>query len=217
MVADQQPMIVVGMGELAEKNCAQLRGQADFVVLLYSGGGRQLIPFCRNLAPCVLVIDEHISAMLGIDRHANVPGREVRILVISDAIDDNSIYDLVLRHGVSGVGPSGLTGAALAKILRSIMRGELWVPRRILTKLVRDLLPKDSSKQLTPREEQILQLLGAGRNNREIAETLSISRETVRWHLRSLYAKLGTRNVRKGVSSGSQRLPKGAEGSKIVN
>lgn len=213
----QHPVIVVVAGELPRQVCAPLAHRAGFVVVGYSGDAHQLIPFCCKLAPCILVVDEQGCEMLEAAHHAKEIGGGVRILVITDVSDDDLLYNLILRRRAAGVAPSDLSATVLAAALHSIMRGEFWVPRRILARLVRDLLPRNDLKQLTPREEQILQLLSTGRNNREIAEALSISRETVRWHLRSLYDKLGTRKIRPGSSRASQHRTKDVGGSQVVN
>jgi len=60
--------------------------------------------------------------------------------------------------------------------------------------MIRDLLSAESPRKLTRREKEILRLVGQGYKNQEIAEQLFISRETVRWHLRSLYPKIGVQD-----------------------
>jgi NarL family two-component system response regulator LiaR len=91
--------------------------------------------------------------------------------------------------------PSG----QLAEAIRVIHKGEIWLPRdkmssimdRIISVVGRDLKEK-TLDQLTPTEFQVLKLIGQGRSNDEIAETLFISKNTVRSHIKSIYAKLDT-------------------------
>lgn len=89
--------------------------------------------------------------------------------------------------------------AHLSEAIRVIDKGEIWLPRdkmssimdRIISVVGRDLKEK-TLDQLTPTEFQVLRLIGQGKSNDEIAETLFISKNTVRSHIKSIYAKLDT-------------------------
>jgi NarL family two-component system response regulator LiaR len=91
--------------------------------------------------------------------------------------------------------PSG----QLAEAVRVIHRGEIWLPRdkmssimdRIISVVGRDMKEK-TLDQLTPTEFQVLKLIGQGKSNDEIADILFISKNTVRSHIKSIYAKLDT-------------------------
>jgi NarL family two-component system response regulator LiaR len=80
--------------------------------------------------------------------------------------------------------------------VKAIGDGDLWYPRAVLSALVRrSILNRSvSQKRLTSREMEILRLLGMETKNQTIADQLFISRETVRWHLRALYSKIGVNN-----------------------
>jgi NarL family two-component system response regulator LiaR len=92
-----------------------------------------------------------------------------------------------------------LTDGQLSEAIRVIHKGEIWLPRdkmssimdRIISVVGRDLKEK-TLDQLTPTEFQVLRLIGQGKSNDEIAETLFISKNTVRSHIKSIYAKLDT-------------------------
>lgn len=87
----------------------------------------------------------------------------------------------------------------LPEAIRVIHKGEIWLPRdkmssimdRIIAVVGRDMKEK-TLDQLTPTEFQVLKLIGQGRSNDEIATTLFISKNTVRSHIKSIYAKLDT-------------------------
>jgi NarL family two-component system response regulator LiaR len=89
----------------------------------------------------------------------------------------------------------------LPEAVRVIHRGEIWLPRdkmssimdRIISVVGRDLKEK-TLNQLTPTEFQVLKLIGQGKSNDEIANILFISKNTVRSHIKSIYAKLDTHN-----------------------
>ncbi len=87
----------------------------------------------------------------------------------------------------------------LPDAIRTIHKGEIWLPRdkmssimdRIIAVVGRDMKEK-TLDQLTPTEFQVLKLIGQGKSNDEIADTLFISKNTVRSHIKSIYAKLDT-------------------------
>ena len=87
----------------------------------------------------------------------------------------------------------------LSEAIKIVNKGEIWLPRdkmssimdRIISVVGRDLKEK-TLDQLTPTEFQVLRLIGQGRSNDEIANTLFISKNTVRSHIKSIYAKLDT-------------------------
>jgi len=87
----------------------------------------------------------------------------------------------------------------LPDAIRIIDKGEIWLPRdkmssimdRIISVVGKDLKEK-TLDQLTPTEFQVLRLIGQGKSNDEIAEALFISKNTVRSHIKSIYAKLDT-------------------------
>ncbi len=91
--------------------------------------------------------------------------------------------------------PSG----QLTEAVRAIAKGEIWLPRdkmssimdRIISVVGRDLKEK-TLDQLTPTEFQVLRLIGQGKSNDEIAQVMFISKNTVRSHIKSIYAKLDT-------------------------
>ena len=93
--------------------------------------------------------------------------------------------------GFAGALPRSTTFSVLERAIRAVAEGELWAPRKSVAATIRELLADQSPRKLTSREEQIFSLIAGGYKNREVAEKLFISRETVRWHLRSINSKLG--------------------------
>ena len=79
----------------------------------------------------------------------------------------------------------------MCRAVKAVLADELWVDRRTLSRIVQNML-HGIRCGLTPREIEIYGLLAEGLRNCQIAERLFISVNTVRWHLRSIYSKLGT-------------------------
>lgn len=105
----------------------------------------------------------------------------------------------LMNAGVRGYFDLNDPSAQLADAMRIVHKEEIWLPRdkmssimdRIISVVGRDLKEK-TLDQLTPTEFQVLRLIGQGKSNDEIASAMFISKNTVRSHIKSIYAKLDT-------------------------
>jgi DNA-binding NarL/FixJ family response regulator len=92
----------------------------------------------------------------------------------------------------------------LKKAVQMVHKGEIWVGRKFISQLLDALvsltekqraksIPKlaESLERLTPREREIVELLGVGASNKEIANKLNVTEKTVKAHLTSIFRKLG--------------------------
>jgi DNA-binding NarL/FixJ family response regulator len=142
--------------------------------------------------PCVLVAD--VSCVPSINlariRTATDSGRSVRTLIVVDE-DDPELCERLLRMGFDGAIERSAPPAIFRRALHAVAEGELWAPRKSISALLREFLSDTGPTKLTTREREIFDLLAKGHKNREIADALFVSRDTIRWHLRSIYAKVG--------------------------
>jgi DNA-binding NarL/FixJ family response regulator len=119
----------------------------------------------------------------------------------------------LLRAGFCGVLDRECSLEIFQKAIRAVIDGQLWFPREIISRVLKGFLIEEDLDRLTAREVQILELIGDGLNNQQIADKLFISRETVRWHVRGLNAKLGIKDRRSAheyllhLNTRTQRLP----------
>ena len=105
----------------------------------------------------------------------------------------------LMNTGVRGYFDLNDPSNQLADAIHIVHKGEIWLPRdkmssimdRIISVVGRDLKEK-TLDQLTPTEFQVLRVIGQGKSNDEIAEAMFISKNTVRSHIKSIYAKLDT-------------------------
>ena len=105
----------------------------------------------------------------------------------------------LMNVGVRGYFDLNDPANQLPEAIRIIDKEEIWLPRdkmssimdRIISVVGRDLKEK-TLDQLTPTEFQVLRLIGQGKSNDEIASAMFISKNTVRSHIKSIYAKLDT-------------------------
>jgi DNA-binding NarL/FixJ family response regulator len=130
-------------------------------------------------------------------RKQMTPFNAVLVVAIADSIDDKACEKL-LRMGCVGSLPRREAPATFLRAVKAVIAGELWFPRATLSRVLRTFLAAQDPDRLTSRELEIMALVGADLNNQQIADKLFISRETVRWHIKSLHGKLGIR-ARRGL------------------
>ena len=150
----------------------------------------EIVSCCEKLSPCVLVVSQELITRFDsqILRALTGPGRSVQVLVRTVS-DDSEIEAHLLRSGCAGFVPQSAGEPLLERAIRAVSAGELWTTRRALADIVRGYIAREAPAKLTPRETDILRLKALGYTNKEIAQSLALSHETVRWHVRRLNTK----------------------------
>lgn len=144
-----------------------------------------------KIKPDVALLDFNIFRDLPEDFANNT---QVKILLIGNktlySVSDRRIADLVSK-GVAGILPPGADSYLLKKATKAISSGELWLDR----KTMRNILSYESfSKRevkLTKAEKEIVSLICQGYRNKEIAQKLHVSEQTVKSHCNRIYKKVG--------------------------
>jgi len=118
----------------------------------------------------------------------------LKILLIGNRslrfIADRQLKELVSR-GVVGILPPSADSALLKKALKAVCLGELWLDRVTLMKIVYAMKSQESNVSLAKREREIVSHICQGYRNKEIAQKLNISEQTVKSHCNRIYKKLG--------------------------
>jgi DNA-binding NarL/FixJ family response regulator len=118
----------------------------------------------------------------------------LRIVARVTGTEPDQALDRMMLFGCYGFVSDRITPASLGRVLRGVAQGDIMVSRRMLSRAFQRLLAGRLAPKLSRREHDVLGLLGQGLSNRSIAERLFISPETLRWHLRNLYAKTEMRS-----------------------
>ncbi len=181
----------VKIRKLLKKSLEGDENALEFILTKSSESTTDLLYLCRRLAPALLAIEATRLQIIPFKAlHDLISRRDIQILVFCDKADDKAYVDF-FHMGCIGVVPHNISAPILRKAVLAIRDGELWLPRRILSKLAHDTFLKSAVRKITQRESEIFKLVCLGFTNLQIAEHLFISRETVRWHLRGLYSKIG--------------------------
>jgi len=124
--------------------------------------------------------------------------KKAQLMLLGNIPSHEEVVSL-MNVGVRGYFDLNDPSDQLAESIRIVYNEEIWLPRdkmssimdRIISVVGRDLKEK-TLDQLTPTEFQVLRLIGQGKSNDEIAQAMFISKNTVRSHIKSIYAKLDT-------------------------
>jgi DNA-binding NarL/FixJ family response regulator len=169
----------------------------DFTLVGEAADGEQALRQLAELAardslPGVVLMDLVMPNMNGIEATAHIVERfpTCRVVVLTSFGEVERI-NAALRNGAAGYLLKDAEAAEVAAAIRAAVRGEVHLDSEIARRLTQDLRCGPAGPGLlTPRERQILALLGEGRSNREIANVLVISERTARTHVSNVLSKL---------------------------
>lgn len=186
--------LVLGGSIVQRKGATALLAKRPGVTAVFrtSGPFSAIVQYCRRFAPVVLLIDQaSVESASPLELNALLDLREeLKVLVELRAGEPPETIERLLLAGCAGFLPEDAPRTLLSRAIRAVADGEYWVSRKVLSRILRSLLPV-SDDRLTAREREILTLIGQGLRNQEIADRLFISCETTRWHIRSIYNKIG--------------------------
>lgn len=177
-----------------------LSSQPDFQVVGEAGDGLEALEKARELMPDLILLDINMPRCDGREAtrriKAELPYVVIVILTVSD--DDQDLF-VALQNGAQGYLLKKMEPDDLFGQLRGLARGEAPLSRLLAGKILREFTrvhtpQPDGERELTAREEQVLQLVARGMSNREIGNQLVVAENTVKNHLRNILAKLHLEN-----------------------
>ncbi len=175
-----------------------LESQSDIKILAEASTGAEAIQMASEFKPDVVVMDITLPDITGIEATRRLKERHPEIAVVALTIhEDEQYFFEMLQAGASGYVPKRAAPEDLITAIRAAFAGEIYIYPSLAKALVSDYLGRSrtdpgeaSLEALTPREEEVLELLADGLSNDEIAERLVISRHTVARHRENLMGKL---------------------------
>jgi RNA polymerase sigma factor (sigma-70 family) len=160
--------------------------EPDMEVVADVDNGLQAIEAFRQHRPDIVVLDLRMPGLSGIETITKL--REefgaVRIIVFSNFAKGEEVYQS-LKAGASGFVVKEMSVDRLLDAIRRVHRGEQYIPAEVATRMGERLLA-----QLSPRELEVLRLVGKGLSNKEIAAQLNVVEGTIKIHVTNVLSKL---------------------------
>lgn len=179
---------------------------AGFDVVGQAGDGEAAISAVVELHPDLVLLDIDMPGMSGLTALQHIkdkaPDTKVVMLTVSDS--DKDLLDAI-QSGASGYLLKDLDAGEFVELLDGLQRGEAPMTRKTASRLLEKLSTESREKQgdrfaLSDREIEVLKLVARGLANKAIATQLSISENTVKYHLKNILQKLNVRNRTEAVS-----------------
>lgn len=190
-MSDPKPIRVLSADDhalLREGIAAVVNAQPDMVMIAQASTGREAVQLFREHSPDVTLMDLRMPDISGIDAMMAILAefRDARILMLTTFEGDVEIQRS-LSAGARGYLLKNMPPKELVEAIRQVHAGRKRIPREVAAQLAEHI----ADERLTEREIDVLQHVAGGNRNRDIAERLSISEETVKVHVKHILEKLG--------------------------
>ena len=203
-LVDDQSLVRAGFHAL-------LNAEDDIAVVAQAADGEEAVARAREHRPQVVLMDIRMPKVDGLQATAQITGDpalcDTRVVVLTTFELDEYVFG-ALRAGASGFLLKDVEPADLVAAVRVVAAGEALLAPRLTRRLIEafvtgapgggaggaGLPAAETLERLTPREREVLALVGRGRSNTEIAEQLVLSPLTAKTHVARLFSKLGARD-----------------------
>jgi DNA-binding NarL/FixJ family response regulator len=181
---------------------ALLNTVPDMEVVAEASDGATGVELFRKHRPDVTLMDLRLPGLGGVEAVAKIRGEHpaARIIVLTTFDGDEDIYR-ALQAGARGYLLKGMFGEELLDAIRAVHAGKTRIPPLVAERLANRM----SSSALTSRELGVLELIVAGRSNKEIGGKLNISEATVKTHINNILSKMGVTDRTQAATAAIQR------------
>lgn len=180
-----------------------LRVYPDLELVGEASSGEQALELCEKSSPDVVLMDLIMpSGMGGIEATRQIVQRfpKIKVIALSSAIDTPTVSK-ALEAGAMGYLMKNVSTDQLADAIRDVKQGKRALSEEATQALILAATQRSEPVyRLTEREYEVLHLLIEGRTNPEIAQKMTVSRSTVKYHISSILSKLGVTNRSEAVS-----------------
>ncbi len=220
LIADDHPIVRDGLKKL-------LALEDDIEVVGEAGDGREVLERVQELEPDVLLLDLRMPNLDGLSalQALQQANRSTKVIVLTASEDKNEFVQ-AMKLGCSGIVLKQTAPDLIIKSIRKVNSGEIWLDSHTTAAVMRQFSsPSDlaaaggqggKSRERSPlstREREIVGLVAQGYKNKEMAEKMFISEQTVKNHLHNIFDKLGVSDrlelalyaIHKGLHLGGDR------------
>ena len=201
LIVDDHPAFRAGL-------VALLADEGDLQVVDECGDGQTAVELYRRHRPDVALMDLRLPGLSGVEAILAIRQEfpDARVIVLTTFDADEDIYRAI-QSGAKSYLLKDMSKVEIVGAIRAVHAGQDALPEGVAERLAE----RRRRQELTSREIEVLQLLVKGRSNKEIASDLSIAEDTVKSHLKTLFAKLEVRDrtaaAIRAIRLGIVRLP----------
>jgi DNA-binding NarL/FixJ family response regulator len=180
LIADDHPAVRAGLA-------AMILAEDDLLVAAQAENGEQAVTFYREHRPDLVLMDLRMPVLGGVEATARITTEfpDARVLALTTYQGDGDVRR-ALDAGARGYLLKHMLMTEVIAAIRAVCRGEYVIPPPVAANLARH----PERDRLTPRELEVLGLMAQGKSNKEIAVAIGRTDETVKIHLKSVFAKL---------------------------
>lgn len=197
LIADDQELVRAGFRALLDSvEDIQVVGEAE--------DGLTAVRMASRDVPDIVLMDIRMPKLDGIEATRRIVAdprlRDVRVVILTTYETDEYVFD-GLRAGASGFLVKDTSPTELLRAVRGVAKGDALLAPSVTRRLIADVVsrsprpkPVPGMAELTPREREILVLVGSALSNDEIADRLTISKATAKTHVSRIMGKLEARD-----------------------
>jgi DNA-binding NarL/FixJ family response regulator len=195
MVVDDHPLMRVGLAAI-------INARPNMTVVVQTGTGEEAVALFREHKPDITLMDLRLPKMSGVDAILAIRARypESRFIVLTTYEGDEDIHR-AFEAGAQGYVIKGMPYQTLIDALLRVHSGGRFLPPPV----ARALESRMPDSDLSPREQEVLQLLVNGQSNKEIASELGITNATVKCHVSTILMRLNVSDRTQAVVAALQR------------
>ena len=197
LLVDDQQLVREGLRRI-------LHPEEGFEVVGECADGSFVDGAVARLRPDVVVMDVRMKDVDGVEATRRLRERaEAPPVLVLTTFDDDEVLSGALRAGAAGFVLKDAPGEELIRSARTVAAGDAWLDPAVTERVLatyRSAVPDrddggvDRIAELTPRERDVLRLIGRGASNAELAESLFVSEATVKSHIGHIFTKLDLRD-----------------------
>jgi len=195
LIVDDHPIMRVGIAAI-------INAQPNMTVVGQAGTAAEAVRLFKQTQPDLTLMDLRLPDTSGVEaiRTICAMSPEARVVVLTTYEGDEDIHQ-ALAAGARGYLIKGMSHEALLQALRRVHAGHRFLPP-VVTEALSARVP---GSHLSQREQEVLQLMFAGKSNREIAEHLHIKEATVKSHVSVILMRLDVTDRTQAVVEGLKR------------
>jgi DNA-binding NarL/FixJ family response regulator len=201
LVVDDHSLFRDGITSLLESGGHTVIGQAS--------NGNEAVERALALLPDLVLMDVHMPGLSGLEALKAIKAAkpEIKVVMLTVSEEDNDFMEAI-RSDANGYLLKHISSGELFKLLENLERGEAAILPSIAMRLFKHVSQSGSGSveksPLSEKEVEVLKLIAAGKSNRDIANDLSVSENTVKFHIKNILQKLSVGNRKEAVAHAIQ-------------